>query len=115
MCWSALFSRRGGAYVVLDDRDERGFNARTWYPALVAACLGLQMVVFFVMTWMMKHGEVIFGRDEEKKQEDWLETHVRRGHMGSLAGQGGLGMGKRGVQMHERRASEGRGLLGGNV
>ncbi|KAL2787396.1 hypothetical protein BJX66DRAFT_341217 [Aspergillus keveii] len=115
MCWSALFSRRAGAYVVLDDRDERGFNARTWYPALVAACLGLQMIVFFVMTWMMRHGEVIFGRDEEKKQEDWLETHVRRGHMGSLAGQGGLGMGKRGVQMHERRASEGRGLLGGNV
>jgi hypothetical protein len=35
--------------------------------------------------------------------------------MGSLAGQGGLGMGKRGVQMYERRASEGRGLLGGNV
>ncbi|CEL04885.1 hypothetical protein ASPCAL06009 [Aspergillus calidoustus] len=110
LCWSALFSRRGGAYVVLDDRDERGFNARTWYPALVGACLGLQMVVFFVMGWMMRHGEVIFGRDEEKKQEDWLETHVRRGHMGSLAGQG-----KRGVQMHERRASEGTGLLGGRV
>ncbi|KAJ0426862.1 hypothetical protein BJY00DRAFT_306855 [Aspergillus carlsbadensis] len=109
-CWSALFSRRGGAYVVLDDRDERGFNARTWYPGLVAACLGLQMVVFFLMMWMMRHGEVIFGRDEEQKQEDWLETHVRRGHMGSLAGQG-----RKGRQEHERRASEARGLLGGSV
>ncbi|KAL3452747.1 hypothetical protein BJX65DRAFT_302656 [Aspergillus insuetus] len=100
-CWSAVFSRRGGAYVVLDDRDERGFNARTWYPALVGACLGLQMAVFFGMMWMMRHGEVIFGRDEEQKQEDWLETHVRRGHMGSLAGQGGKG----GMGAEERRAT----------
>ncbi|KAL2851037.1 hypothetical protein BJY01DRAFT_245246 [Aspergillus pseudoustus] len=81
-CWSALFSRRSGAYVVLDDSEERGLNARTWYPALVAACLGLQMVVFFVMSWVVRRGDMLFGRDEVQKQEDWLETHVHRGHMG---------------------------------
>ncbi|KAL4916729.1 hypothetical protein BDW62DRAFT_202389 [Aspergillus aurantiobrunneus] len=81
-CWSAIFSLgRAGAFVVLDDHDERSVNAKTYYPGLVAACLGLQMVVVLVMLWTVRHGSALFRRDEVQKQEDWLETHVRRSHI----------------------------------
>ncbi|KAL4880294.1 hypothetical protein BJY04DRAFT_219290 [Aspergillus karnatakaensis] len=80
-CWSAVFSLRRGAYVVLDDADERNFNASTWYPGLVAACLGLQMLILMIMLFVVRHGSALFRRDEIQKQNDWLETHVRRSHI----------------------------------
>ncbi|KAL4863801.1 hypothetical protein BDV12DRAFT_177024 [Aspergillus spectabilis] len=81
ICWSAIFSRKDGAFVVLDDSDERSINAKTYYPGLVAACLGLQMIVLMVMIWTVRHGSALFRRDELQKQQDWLETHVHRRHI----------------------------------
>jgi hypothetical protein len=80
-CWSAVFSRGEDAQIVLDDADERGVNARTYYPGFVVGCIVLQFAVFLCMLFIIRHGSALYRRDEQRKQDDWLDTHERRWHL----------------------------------
>ncbi|KAF9893948.1 hypothetical protein FE257_008919 [Aspergillus nanangensis] len=80
-CWSAVFSRRGDAHVILDDSDERRYNAETYYPGLVTSCLGAQFLIVLWMLRLIRHGSTLFRRDEQQKQQDWLATHAHRRHL----------------------------------
>src|SRR5213078_1448268 len=80
-CWSSFFTRSSDAHVILDDSDERERNEHTFYPGFVSGCLALQFLVFAWMLYISRHGSPLFRRNEKKKQEDWLATHERRGHL----------------------------------
>ncbi|KAL5363458.1 hypothetical protein BJX96DRAFT_178087 [Aspergillus floccosus] len=80
-CWSAYFSRKADAHVVLDDSDERARNAHTFYPALVSGCLGAQFLLVIWMLRVIRHGSTLFRREEKQKQADWLATHAHRRHL----------------------------------
>ncbi|GAB1213110.1 hypothetical protein ATERTT37_002259 [Aspergillus terreus] len=80
-CWSAYFSRKADAHIVLDDSDERARNAHTFYPALVSGCLGAQFLLVAWMLRVIRHGSALFRREEKQKQEDWLATHAHRRHL----------------------------------
>lgn len=80
-CWSAVYSRgRNRALILLDPNDERQVNAKSIYPGMVGANLGLQFALFL---WMLfadrKGGSLLLRRNESVRQEDFERVnHIRR-------------------------------------
>ncbi|KAJ3547298.1 hypothetical protein NM208_g1587 [Fusarium decemcellulare] len=75
-CWSSVFSLRySRAYVRLDPISERVYNAHHIYPAMVATCLGLQLVTYALMFRVMRPGAKVFRPDEDTKMKTYRHVH----------------------------------------
>ncbi|KAI9150691.1 alcohol dehydrogenase [Paramyrothecium foliicola] len=75
-CWSGVYSRgRDEAYIDLDPISEREYNLHHLYPAMVGACLGLQLVVYMVMHRVMRVGGLVFRPHEDDKMESYRRIH----------------------------------------
>ncbi len=73
---SGVYSRgRAKAYIDLDPQDERDFNLHHLYPAMVAACLILQIGTYLLMYRIMKPGGIVFRPREEEKMEQYRLIH----------------------------------------
>ena len=73
---SGVYSRgRAKAYIDLDPQDERDFNLHHLYPAMVAACLVLQIGTYLLMYRIMKPGGIVFRPREEEKMEQYRLIH----------------------------------------
>lgn len=99
-CWSGVYSRGiAKAYIDLDPQDEREYNLHHLYPAMVGACLVLQIVVYGLMHRVMKEGGVVMRQPEDEKMTVYREVHG----LGKSPGDG--------VEMGSRRESEAAPLL----
>ncbi|UPK99790.1 hypothetical protein LCI18_010725 [Fusarium solani-melongenae] len=75
-CWSGVFSRGAArAYITLDPLADRKYNAKHIYPAMVATCLGLQLVVYGLMFRIMRPGAKVFRPDEDTKMDIYRRVH----------------------------------------
>jgi nitrate reductase NapE component len=75
-CWSGVYSRGiSGAYIDLDPQEEREYNAHHLYPAMVGACLLLQILTYLLMHRIMKPGGIVFRPREEEKMEQYRVIH----------------------------------------
>ncbi|KAF4461697.1 hypothetical protein FALBO_11499 [Fusarium albosuccineum] len=75
-CWGSVFSRgHSKAYVRLDPISERVYNAHHIYPAMVATCLGLQLVTYALMIRVMRPGAKVFRPDEDTKMKTYRHVH----------------------------------------
>jgi hypothetical protein len=110
-CWSGVYSRgRAGAFIDLDPQAEREYNAHHLYPAMVGACLVLQILTYVVMHRVMKPGGLVFRMREEEKMEQYRVIH---GLTKGLSSSPDTEMGMRGERRdgEERRESEAMPLL----
>jgi len=104
-CWSGVYSRgRQQAYIDLDPQDEREYNLHHLYPAMVVACLVLQIGVVYglMMHRVMKAGGEVMRQSEEDKMRVYREVHGLHGKKSP---------GKNEVEMRDRRGSENAPLL----
>ncbi|KAK3900643.1 hypothetical protein C8A05DRAFT_35709 [Staphylotrichum tortipilum] len=91
-CWSGVYSRGlAGAYIDLDPQDERARNLHLLYPAMVGACLGLQLLVYVIMHRVMAPGGIVFRPREDEKMEQYriihgLGTPAMEKEMGRMGG-----------------------------
>jgi len=60
---------------VLDPEPRRKHNAHVIYPAMVAVCLGLQLVIYGLMYRLMRLGGKVFRPDEDEKMEIYRKVH----------------------------------------
>ncbi|KAM5356673.1 hypothetical protein ACJ41O_003319 [Fusarium nematophilum] len=72
---SSVFSRGRNAYVGLDPKPDREYNLHHIYPAMVATCLGLQLVTYGLMFRIMRPGAKVFRPDEDTKMEIYRRVH----------------------------------------
>lgn len=70
-CWSNVYTPGSRAYIRLNVEPLFEQNARTVYPALVAICLTLQLVVFGCMVYLGKNGLRIMRWSEKEKRQEW--------------------------------------------
>ncbi|KAM5381846.1 hypothetical protein ACJZ2D_002836 [Fusarium nematophilum] len=75
LAWSSVFSRGRNAYVGLDPKPDREYNLHHIYPAMVATCLGLQLVTYGLMFRIMRPGAKVFRPDEDTKMEIYRRVH----------------------------------------
>ena len=81
------------AYIDLDPQDEREHNLHLLYPAMVGACLGLQLLVYIMMHRVMAPGGIVFRPHEDEKMEQYrvihgLGTPAMEKEMGRMGGGG---------------------------
>ncbi|KAH7147051.1 hypothetical protein B0J13DRAFT_442017, partial [Dactylonectria estremocensis] len=75
-CWSGVYSRgRAKAFIDLDPADERAYNLHHIYPAMVAACLALQLATYLLMYRIMRLGGRVFRPDEDDKMAVYRRIH----------------------------------------
>jgi hypothetical protein len=73
---SGVFSRGAArAYITLDPLADRKYNAKHIYPAMVATCLGLQLVVYGLMFRIMRPGAKVFRPNEDTKMDIYRRVH----------------------------------------
>ncbi|KAF8249218.1 hypothetical protein K440DRAFT_677656 [Wilcoxina mikolae CBS 423.85] len=68
-CWSAWFSRHGGAYIEIKIDDQLEKLSTTTWPALVGLCIGGHGLVVLLMLRGNLHGVQLFSRDESERRE----------------------------------------------
>ncbi|KAK4033594.1 hypothetical protein C8A01DRAFT_19491 [Parachaetomium inaequale] len=97
-CWSGVYSRgRSGAFIDLDPQGEREYNAHHLYPAMVGACLLLQILTYAVMHRVMKPGGLVFRMREEEKMDQYRVVHgLTKGLSSPDTEMGGMGAGRGG-------------------
>jgi hypothetical protein len=73
---SGVYSRGiARAFIDLDPQSEREYNLHHLYPAMVAACLVLQILTYVLMHRVMKPGGIVFRPREEEKMEQYRVIH----------------------------------------
>lgn len=70
-CWSGVYSLGKLARVPLNPTPQFDLYNKTTYPILVGVCLGLQIVVFFVMMKAVWVGWNVIRWSEKEKREEW--------------------------------------------